>query len=178
MVWELPLHWPFALDSLLNLKIQFKVRFLSFNSLSMSSVPGTLITFTFFFLTKVWKLHMAFLPLIACLTLNYYIIWCLLMVSFHVYSHIFSLLILADLFLHSQLKNYRTFFLTFLNGYISFSKIQKSVCSLVKLSILSLLKQGLAIQTRVVLNTGDSPAHWILGLKTMYYHTQLIFFFK
>lgn len=51
------------------------------------------------------------------------------MVSFHVYSHIFSLLILADLFLHSQLKNYRTFFLTFLNGYISFSKIQKSVFS-------------------------------------------------
>lgn len=74
------------------------------------------------------------------------------MVSFHIYPHIFSLLILADLFLHSQLKNYRMFFLTFLNGCISFSKIQKSV-SLVKLSILSLLGQGLAIQTRVVLNT-------------------------
>lgn len=74
------------------------------------------------------------------------------MVTFHVYPHIFSLLILADLFLHSQLKNYRMFFLTFLSGCILFQK-SKNHCSLVKLSILSLLGQELAIQTRVVLNT-------------------------
>lgn len=64
------------------------------------------------------------------------------MVSFHIYPHIFSLLILADLFLHSQLKNYRTFFLTFLNGVFLVQK-SKNQCSLVKLSILSLWDKDL-----------------------------------